>query len=264
MSIDTSSAYYAELYLTPEMKAAGLVQHLSKRADNRITSHPFDFAERYKKGEGNVVVKLRSRSSGSEYDLVFFRVPLGGEKTTATRNHEVVISNLLGCHANGNNESVITLPANSVECPNCVIPSLVRFEASKERQDFRREIFHLSGFQQFFELNGVVRDGKVNEVRSLSAASNCHSVSGLVQTRSERLDGVIGKVSDFLGDGFSQFELVNLIARIRICLDYASVGFFLEELVESSIDVLGVFLCATKSALGTFKGTGHVEDSKKT
>ena len=66
----------------------------------------------------------------------------------------------------GHQQTMCALPANPVECPNELIPSLVRLDVAKEREDIRRQILDISTIENVLKIAGGVSNGEVYEDRT--------------------------------------------------------------------------------------------------
>lgn len=69
-----------------------------------LTAYSLDVAKRYKEGNIYIVLKLSIGASASEYDFVFFAVPIGRVDGAAARNGHMADVNLVRCHPDRHND----------------------------------------------------------------------------------------------------------------------------------------------------------------
>lgn len=169
---------------------------------------------------------------------------------------------MAGAFANGHQQPMEALSANPVECLNYVVPTLVRLERAKEREDVRREIFAISA-ESVLKISGSVEDGKMDAVKLGRTARDSHRVGGLVECRSKAFDDVIGEVCEPFGQGLGQLDLVELVSALRVRLNDTGVWLFLEEIPYTPVEFGQVFLCACDSTVGAIEWGRHGQVSEE-
>ena len=142
--------------------------------------------------------------------------------------------------------------ACSVEGPNRVIPSFVRLERAKKRDDIRRQIF-ASAFNNHFKTSIRFGDGKVSRLGLDCTGKDGYRVPGLIQRGSKSLDRLSSAVGKLGGNWLCELDLVKLRQSIRIKIDSAFVGLLLEEFLDPRIKIANVLLRPKKSTLGALK-----------
>ncbi len=153
-----------------------------------------DFAKRYREGEVELVIEISSWPNHAIYHLVFCAVP------------------------NGAQQPVEALAVHTVECDEKIVPSRIRLERPKERNDLRREIFAAASY-------GVLE-----------------------------LVGNVGKN----GRGWPfEFDLVGAANSIRVRLDGSNIGVFLEEGLSLQIECTDVMVCSVEPPLWTSERIDH-------
>jgi len=156
---------------------------------------------------------------------------------------------------------MVALTANPVECPNDIVPTLVRLERAKEREDVRREALALS-IENVFEISGRVGDWELNTVRSGRIACDSYGVDRLVERRSQTVDDVVGEFCEPFGQGFGQLDLVELVSTLRIGLNDTGVWLFLEEFADSLAEFGQVSICARDPAFWAIEWVRHDKNSE--
>jgi hypothetical protein len=116
---------------------------------NRIlaANNLINVVERYRKGD--IELKLALYLSGvrgaRKYHLVFFAVPMGIELQPRTSNLDVASNPDSSADCNGVKHFVLRGVTQFIQCPEGVIPSLVRLERFKQAADFRWQILASAG-----------------------------------------------------------------------------------------------------------------------
>lgn len=221
-----------------------------------LARNSLDFAKRYKEGEIEIVINSRVGGSAEEYDLVFFAIPFGGGYRPASGYLHMVNMDSCCSHTNGDDDPMIALSANPVECPDYIIPSLVRIETPKERQDIRWETFAIAR-DSVFEVSGFISNGKMNTIRPASFGSGSYSVHRLVECRSQPVDYVVGEVGVPVRERLGELDFVKLVNAVRIGFNETNVGFFLEEFIDSRTELGQVSLCSRDPAFRAIEWVRH-------
>jgi hypothetical protein len=233
--------------------AVDFARHGRKNGDNWQAFDDLDFAKGYEKGHFEIVLKLSAGANDPKYDFVFFAVPFGGRNTSARDEPKGFASHFQHGHANLDKRPVFSYGARPVEGPNGVVPSLVRIERAKERDDIRRQIF-ASAFNNRFKASIRFGDGEIGRFGIDRARKNSRRISSLIQRGSKGLDCLSGAVRELGWDWLCEFDLVKFCQSVSIKLDCASMGLLLEEFLDPRIKISDVLLCAKQPALRAIEG----------
>lgn len=216
----------------------------------------FKWTERYKKGDLEIVLRLHPLGDGEVTDLVFFAIPSMGENFTFGRkfvNCNVCVGTL---QTDTGQKSVLADVTELVDDPNGIrIPSFVRLEPAKERQDVRRQILALSAANYVrFQLGSGVGDGKVTLLGVTLAPKDSGSVGEMVERRAQVFDYFHDKEIKMRGSMTRQAAFVDFVQTVRI-------KFFEEDLRVTVGKSAGLFyqrieqfLCATDAQFCAEKG----------
>lgn len=125
-----------------------------------IASNNLDFVERYIKSELDIVVKLLSvRSDCHDYDLILSSIPDRLLRNTHESESLEVKSGPRTNNTNGGEHLMLVSVANLVQSVEQVIPSFVRLEPTKERENVLRKILG-SSFDLVFKVSGTFGKGE--------------------------------------------------------------------------------------------------------
>ena len=232
----------------------------SARKNRRIT-------DRYEEGEVDVVVECAATLDGTKYHLLFGAVPNRSENGHAAGDPRFFAVNAADPHsiggepcapgADGNERGMLRI-GEFVHGPKGVIPTLVRLEGPKKRNDVTWQILAPSG-DNVRESGSGVSKRKVARFRSGFPAQSGAGISGLVESVPQVLDGVMHEVSDGVGNARGHLDLVKLSDAITVHLNDNGVWAFLLESVASLVQITNVFLCSRELPLGALEriGGGH-------
>ncbi len=122
-----------------------------------------------------------------------------------------------------------------VQSPDGVIPSLVRLEASKYRNDFGRYVAaKLTLDDCFFEFSFAVPDNEGCPFWTNAARSCGRRVSDLIERRAEIDQGVECDVAPVQWDGFCRLDFVDLVKSIGIVLHDNTVRTTMRTTIEET------------------------------
>lgn len=221
-----------------------------------LSGKPLNLAKGYEEGEFEIVLEFSTGTDNSKYHLVFLAIPFGNRNISrpnragSERSKSIRTSaDAGGCINDRNKESMEALAPNSIQCHETIIPSRVRLERAKDRQDIRRAILQTTP-HGILKFSGVIRDGKLDAIESSYTACGCNSVSGLVEAGSKGVESLIGSISDDLGNLPPEFDLVRLADAIRVGLNNAHVRFVIDETLAAGINSSDVLLCAREAPFG--------------
>ena len=136
----------------------------------------------------------------------------------------------------------------SVECPEKIIPSFVRLEAAKKRNDIVRNVF-ASAPDNILEIKFTSPEGEVGAPRVSYSSRYGDGVPSLIKGGPEVPESVKGKVIQNVGNCGAEFDLVKLVNAISVGLNSMGAWVIHKEFIDPSIKVVDVYLCARDSAL---------------
>jgi hypothetical protein len=236
--------------------ALNFARHSIKRSQHWLASHSLNWPERYKKGEIDIVLQISTDAGDRKNDLVFFAVPAGRRDNQGHRAaHSHPPDDETGTRADRKYKPVSTLPTNSVECPDECIPTLVRLERAKKREDIRWKILEPS-VQGILNIRGVVRDGEMDLVGALCVTGDCDGVGGMIETGSQPLESLVSDIRDE-GREIGRELYFVFLKSLRIALNDSGVWLCVEKGLSPRVDIANLLLCSREPALGTKEGTGH-------
>ena len=230
--------------------ALDFARHSVENVRRWIAAKNLNFAERYAVGSLQVVLKLLNVSGNNgEYDLIFSAIPCGGRNiATATTGAVDVEIHLSEGDACGDEQSVLVDVVGFVECPNKIVPSLIRLERAKKRNDLIRNLF-ASSLDNAFEIRCVVANGEVRTSGVVRASGNSDGIPSLIERGPEVFEGVGGDLYKTIGDDGMEFNLVKVVNAIRIGLNNMGAWVVLQEGIDLPLKVVDMYLCASDAAL---------------
>lgn len=227
--------------------------------DGRAVVNRLDLTERYREGQINIVLRLSAGADNRECDLVLFAVPTGHwdrPAATAGKSHCFDVHSV-GRESHGHEHTMFVGIAGPIDSPQDVIPSFVRLEVAKDRQDFIRDVF-ASSVYDVLKVRGVNGEGEVGASGvGFAGAFGSDGVSSLIQSGSEVVDSIGGDVSETVRDLSGELDLVRLTDSIRVCLNDTGVWFCVKEGFDSRVKIVNVFLSSVDSAIGTLEKITH-------
>lgn len=237
-----------------EDDSLNLIREFSQGWNDWRAGQSLDFAERYSKGEVDLIAELTAWSNYTIYHLIFFTVPNHIRNRgrirrigTTPQDHAFACGRKKSV-SNRFKQTVEALPPDAVECNEQIVPSWIRLERAKQRHDIRREILASSAYGTL-ELSGIVRNGEVNEIRTRCPAQDRNSICSLIEGGTQCFQGFVGNVSEPIGESPPDLDLVRLAESVRVRLNHANIGLFFKIPLESGIECTDVLLCPAETAL---------------
>src|SRR5262244_423429 len=136
MSLDKTEA--PTLRFRSHQDALDFAAHSVKESARRLAAQKFDAVDRYRKGEVACHLRINSRRTGHQGDLVFLRVPGSGLRhPPVVADCTSVIDHDRGGDIERDQSAVFLGVCDLVESPENVIRSFVWLERCKEIADFR-------------------------------------------------------------------------------------------------------------------------------
>lgn len=230
--------------------ALNFARHRVENVRRWIAANNLNFPERNAVGSLDVVLNLLDISGNNgEYDLVFSAIPCGRRNiattTTGAMDAEIHLSE---GYAGWDKQSVFVDVVSFVECPNKIIPSLVRLERAKKRNDLIGDLL-ASSLDNSFEIRCVVSNGEVSTSGVVRASGNCDGISRLIESGAEVFEGVCGDLSETIRDGGTEFDLVKVVNAIRIGLHNMEAWVVLQEGIGPPFKIVNMYLCPSDAAL---------------
>jgi hypothetical protein len=227
--------------------------------DRWLSGERRNWAESYVKGDLEVVLRLSIKGSGEVADLVFSAVPY--MRKHGTSGWKLFGSNVsIGAFkTNAGQKTVLAAITELVENPDgAALPSLVRLEQPKEREDIRWQILAAaSAYHVRFELRGGVGDREVAGFGFPFATEDRRFVSKVIQGSSQMLDNLDDpQIKDGWGV-FRQPAFVRFCQAIRVRLGEKDVWTTLPEGFPFDFERVEQFLCASDPNFGTKKWLRH-------
>lgn len=205
-----------------------------------------DWAERYVKGEFEIVLGAHPSGSGEVTNLIFFRIPdmrKNADPGWKQIEADVDIGALKGYTSD---EPVLAYIAESIENPERIaLPSLVRFKRPKKRKDFHWDVLAAtSAYYIRFEFRGGVSNREVGEFGFPLSDKGGRCVSGVIKRGPQMFDSLQSEQIENAGDGFGYAELVDVCKPIRVRIDNHGVWPSLKESRGLNLQRIQMFVCA--------------------
>jgi len=195
--------------------------------------------------EAKTEIVVRIRRGPEEFDLIFGAVPALvksdglGRLITPKGPANSVVS---GTNDSDRNHLVLVPVSYIVQCPEQVIPSLVRLESTKARENVRGYITLRQPRALSAEVIEVLEKGKV--VGPLSGV--CGEGAGdMIKCGSKVAHRIPDSQSDAIRDRLDQNSLVDMLSTFRIWLydDFVN-AVVIQKDIEIPFEIVDVMLCA--------------------
>jgi hypothetical protein len=214
---------------------------LIQESKDWLALHDRNLVDRYKRVEIEIVAPLRiwddHRAKANDYHLVISAIPdmrVGHrERSPETTNGTVPTVHDL----TERGEEFVFIPITQfVQCPQEVIPSLVRLEAAKERLNLIREISGTAN--RASHVVDILRERKGTISRVGFADSNSDGVTSIVEDAAKIHNNITGDVPKRIGKWLRELDLVYLPSRLlRVWLDNLFVGIEIVEFSDSPVEI---------------------------
>jgi hypothetical protein len=203
---------------------------------------PIEFVKSYNEGKLHIVLKMSTGVGFGDYDLVLFTVKDGSHDSNASSENHSIGDVPPTCHADRHQEPMFVGITEFVECPEGIIPSFMRVERPKERLDFLREVF-APPLSVRIKFGGGISKWKISVLGLDGTTTNSDSVSALVQSGSQRLDGLDRSIGPTVGDLVRELVRVDRNA-FCVCLRDKGAWFLFEESCDALFKPTDLILCA--------------------
>src|SRR5215208_1285503 len=211
-------------------------------ANRRAACDAVELVKSYKEAKLDIVLNVTAGSDPSSYDLVFSAVVNWGRKSKSTLHSQVFDLHPAAIDTDGDQQSVLVGVTELVECPEGIIPSLMRIERSKQRSDFRRQIF-ASPFGVNIQFTGAVGEGEVGIFRLRDPSENGCGITTLIECGPQRFNRLDGGIGPTIGDFARKLEAMDRVP-IRVHLTDRSSWFIFEKSLNTFFQPTDMLLCA--------------------
>lgn len=251
----------ARLSFGSQDDALDFARHSAERGRGWLAAHSLDIPERYCNGNLSIVLRIAPYGERCECDLVIFSVPPGKEFCSSgeTSCSEM---DLAEHHGDWLKQHDMSAVADLVECPNGIVPSLIRIESPKQRQDLREEIVaSTAAYHVGFKLGFRVGDREISSPGPYFPGADSGSVPGLIKSRSQGDASLESQFSGPIRESFGKSDLVDFVRSIRIKLANVAAWLVFKEPLDPRFQVTNMFVCTPDEALGTVEeiASGHDE-----
>lgn len=204
--------------------------------------------ERYRNGEICIVANIRLDGSAEECELVFLAIPpetdLSGWPTfTGARESHLPAFKGKPSQADRDKDGVLLCVGKPVECPNGIIPSLVRLEPAKQRQDFRRQILASLALDNVVQPSLIISHGKEGVFRFDLSARDRGGVTGLIENSPQIGRGVEDHIGEMLSQCLCKLDLVKLHSGLSVFLHDQGPCLLASEGLDFGGKIIDVAMC---------------------
>jgi hypothetical protein len=239
----------ARLRYRSQQDALDLVDHNVEHGKGWRANEFRNFAERYVKGELEVVFEVPARLNTPEYHLIFFVIPRGHKYFPSSDVARALCDEVVAVQRS-TEDAVLTVIAEPIQCPDGFVPSLVRLERPKQREDIRRKIFAPSATYHIrFELGGTIGNREMGALRIGDVRKNGCNIPGLIKGGTEVFNSFDCNTGHLARHLPSEADLVKFVAGIRISLNDSGIWCTLEEGLSIFDKGAKLKLCAADSLL---------------
>lgn len=223
--------------------ALNFARQIVEDGNRWLSNKQLDFAELYIQEKVELVVKLGAFGlNRRKCDLIFASVR-DGLRVRDTRVKSGVPIRSTDADSDRNELNVLISDTYLVESPEKVIPSLVRLECAKEREDVLWNVLGPPWRASFpFGQASTNREGGVFEPSITRSERN--AVGSVIQRGPKIVDGIGGNVGEEFRQRHELEPMKLFVGNIRIWLDKYVVWFCVREGFNLPFEILDVMLCA--------------------
>jgi hypothetical protein len=234
-----------------------LGRQIAKGGKNWHSSKHWNFAERYAKGEIDIVMNCRIASDPRDYDLIFSPVPPGTrmpqQGVKAGTGHVANKFDILNMHSGLDNGSVFVGISNFVQGPQGRIPSSVRLERSKKRLDFVGDVLGFA-FDLPVKESSCVSEGKG---RSFFVCRGNNGTSSVIERRPKIIDSRNRLFSDSRRQRFRESNYIQIVNAIRLKVGDSFVNVTSKKQMSKGFYLTNIILCPSNKLDGTRELAGN-------
>jgi hypothetical protein len=200
--------------------------------------------DRYRNGDMNIYIGLRSRLSGQQCDLVFSRIPSDASPARADNIFE-----RFGTSNSSGEESIGPCKDKWLECevficvsdlvrgPEGIIPSWVSLELFEDRADFRGQILAATG--QIVPKFLLARsERKLDGLEGRRFGRNGAGVTNLIEDRTEIVRGIEQDTGQKFRELLLELDFIKIAANLGIFVNEAGPWLSSMNLLMASLNSL--------------------------
>lgn len=218
------------------------LEHSRERFDNRLALENNRFSQDYIEGKLQILLRLHFVVDGDDI-IAHIKNISTGERDVERILHPEAWT----CESSSNQESVFVHDVEVVDCPERVIPSLVRLYAANSILDGRTKVLYFSLEKlRFFFLGlefGRVEYRECGFGAGLAPADFCELPRQMIQGATQIVDGIAGDNGD---NGRSRisflYEKSRSIRQLRVILGRNFIRLPVEKLGDFRFQVTDVLL----------------------
>jgi hypothetical protein len=205
-----------------------------------------NWAKQYSEGNLEIVLRFHIKRGNEIRDLVFLAIPFLRNNSTARVKLSGIDFGVSTLQSGFGEQPVLAAITKAVENPDgTALPSFVRFESPKEREDLRWKVFTAaSAYHVRFELRGGIGNREVSGFRFPFPREDGGLVSQIIKRSPQMLDGLNDEEIKFGGCVARQAAFVSLCKTVRIRLGKENIWPTLEESAAISFERIEVLFCA--------------------
>jgi hypothetical protein len=256
----------AALSLGSHQDALDFVAHSVEDQFCRPIAENFNAIDRYRKGEFAAYLEIIAGRHGHQCHLAFSRVP--PDSSTCWTSNVALGPTMVDFGVEGGRgvidgeryESAVFLGITElVQGPEGIIPSFVWVESSKDREDFRRQMFarFSSPIDMGIELIESVGEREVGLFRRDFATSHSGGVSGLVEHGAKVIYGIENDAWQHDRQWLGELDFVKILSGLRLFINEVGPWVTVDKLRLNSIEVGDVMLCANERQTWAMEQVRH-------
>lgn len=240
--------------------ALDFARHSAENSRRWTARDPLDWPKLYEHLEMHLILRVRVRTDNTEHHLIIFGVPgrweahFDGQPGVPECAHKRIPN----CNADGDKDAVLGPISELVHCPNKWVPSFVRAERPKQRENIIRQVLAPTTPDDVgVDLGVSIRNREVSPFEASVSSCHCRGESGLVEDGSQALGDLDSLIEEPVWKALSQNDLMGLISGLRVYIDHGAVWLATEERLDSRFQIIDVFPSPSEPALGVTEGVSR-------
>ena len=228
--------------------ALNYARHLVEHSNKWLATNDLNVFQAYTQDRCHIVFEARVGPGPAKYELIIGPVPLRWnlKVNESDRRFNMSSHNVKRYCVDA---LMFAYPAYFVKSPKGVIPSLVRLEFRKKREEFLREpltrISYSTG--EVFEFSAK---GKACTTKFRRLTFNSNRMDGKIKGGTKVFKCISRKINKGSRQRFpSSFEFMDLMNSVRCWLDDKSVWLSVNECLNSPVKITNVRLCMSQPSL---------------
>jgi len=224
------------------------------RLNDRFPPESINVAERYMKRDIEIVARLNILGCVTDYDLVFYRVPIWSKDRSGSGDFEGINVDVIDGRAESNKRSMLVAIGEVFYGPEPLIPSLVRLEESHNTENPRVD-FRSQPRDGFFKVRPGISKDEINLVQAcVGSKGRDRGAHSLIQGASQIVEGIGGDGPKIRGQFGGQPNLSEIAAGVRVSVCELGVCMVVEKVLCSRIKFLSVFPSAIQKKKRAVEG----------